>query len=74
MKHPQEHTRRAICKLLREAGLTIVRWYASETDFEIAWTRAQGDGHTTSHITVRPDGAAEGTFPPELFAALCPDP
>lgn len=73
MKHPQDHTRRAICKLLRQSGFALW-WGASFEDIEIAWSRIEGDGQTTSHITVRPDGAAEGTFPPELFAALCPDP
>ncbi len=73
MKHPQDHTRRAICKLLREAGFAL-KWHVSADDIEIAWSRVEGDGCHTSHVTVRPDGTAEGSLPPELFAALCPDP
>jgi hypothetical protein len=76
MKHPQEHTRRAIVKLLREAGMSLTE-ATRGAEIEIAWWpkgSGQWGARPAQLIHVRLDGTAHGTFPPELFAALCPDP
>jgi hypothetical protein len=70
MKHPQEHTRRTICKLLRGASFGVDH-EPTYLSVQIDWVSPAAE---RGAIVVLPDGTAEGTFPPELFAALCPDP